>query len=359
MRSPDITLICWRLSLDIDDGGGKRVRAFLSSLSAIGLHVDLKPVGPSLAQVGRPGAQSRLHVMKRNFFPVPLRSTAMRDLRSAKAPNNPILSLVPAAHRWAIDSGKPAWLDYFDLWSQFSGPPTTSKTAAIARKSQRSLWGFREKSDVTRARVVSCASDLDARRVSRSDAEHLPTPVIERNRLNMKWQGKEYADRHIRAGFIANFGYEPNRAAYNLLVTQWVPKLREFGIDEITVAGYKSELLKPSHGILIHGPVASVADFYEQIDIAVAPVPSGGGMKVKVVEALAHGIPVISSDHALDGIPPEVAAVCTRFSMLSHEKPLHTQLGWKKVQEVDLSRFTREDFEETVGRLWLRLTEEA
>jgi hypothetical protein len=42
---------------------------------------------------------------------------------------------------------------------------------------------------------------------------------------------------------------------------------------------------------------------YAKTKIAISPV-DGTGLKVKVLDALSAGVPVLGSDHTLDGLPP-------------------------------------------------------
>jgi hypothetical protein len=66
------------------------------------------------------------------------------------------------------------------------------------------------------------------------------------------------------------------------------------------------------------GYVEDVADFYESIDIIVAPLEFSTGIKIKVGEALARKVPVLATRNAFDGYRPyhptqdlpNVAALC-------------------------------------------------
>jgi hypothetical protein len=51
--------------------------------------------------------------------------------------------------------------------------------------------------------------------------------------------------------------------------------------------------------------VGSVGEFYSQVGLALAPVRTGGGIKVKIVEALAFGRPVLATAFALEGFAEE------------------------------------------------------
>jgi glycosyltransferase involved in cell wall biosynthesis len=51
------------------------------------------------------------------------------------------------------------------------------------------------------------------------------------------------------------------------------------------------------------GEVEDLAPLYGQSHALLAAVRGGGGTKVKVLEAMAHGCPVIATPHAVDGLP--------------------------------------------------------
>ncbi len=62
-----------------------------------------------------------------------------------------------------------------------------------------------------------------------------------------------------------------------------------------------NEAVKKSGATLL-GRVESERDFYEGVDIVINPVLYGTGLKIKTIEALSHGVPVVGTDVAFDGI---------------------------------------------------------
>jgi glycosyltransferase involved in cell wall biosynthesis len=54
--------------------------------------------------------------------------------------------------------------------------------------------------------------------------------------------------------------------------------------------------------VFFHGEVADAAAFLAGLDIGVNPVFFGGGLKIKTVEYLSHGLPSVLSAEALTGI---------------------------------------------------------
>ncbi|MFY0255265.1 glycosyltransferase [Chitinophaga sp. 30R24] len=51
-------------------------------------------------------------------------------------------------------------------------------------------------------------------------------------------------------------------------------------------------------------------EYYLQASIAICPMLTGTGVKVKVVEAMSHGLPVVCTDRGLDGLPDKTNNGC-------------------------------------------------
>jgi glycosyltransferase involved in cell wall biosynthesis len=52
--------------------------------------------------------------------------------------------------------------------------------------------------------------------------------------------------------------------------------------------------------------IPHAGEIYSKVKISVNPLQKGTGMKVKVVESLAYGTPIVSTSRGLCGIPPEI-----------------------------------------------------
>jgi glycosyltransferase involved in cell wall biosynthesis len=55
--------------------------------------------------------------------------------------------------------------------------------------------------------------------------------------------------------------------------------------------------------VLFHGEVEKSSEFLEIADIMVAPILSGSGMRVKIIEAMSYGKVVVTTTIGAEGIP--------------------------------------------------------
>ena len=110
---------------------------------------------------------------------------------------------------------------------------------------------------------------------------------------------REDAVLFVGSGFFAN------REAVGFLLDQVAPALAQRGNTRIRIAGSGFSSAEwpgcvPNNVDLL-GRVPDLTPYYREVRAFIAPVFSGAGMKVKVAEALMHGLPVIGSPLALRG----------------------------------------------------------
>lgn len=109
-----------------------------------------------------------------------------------------------------------------------------------------------------------------------------------------------------RIGFLASFGHQPNVDAALYFAQEIFPLIRARLTDaEFVVAGKNppaSLLEMKGAGISCLGFVENVPSFYGSVDVVVAPIRFGGGIKLKVLEAMACGKPVVTTSVGAEGI---------------------------------------------------------
>jgi glycosyltransferase involved in cell wall biosynthesis len=108
--------------------------------------------------------------------------------------------------------------------------------------------------------------------------------------------------------FVGALDYAPNIDAVRWLVEQVWPCLRDQGSDaRLTVAGRgpadpEIKSLASSGALTLVESPLDLAPLYAAADLVVAPMRSGAGTKLKVMEAMAHGRPLVATTEAIVGI---------------------------------------------------------
>lgn len=105
----------------------------------------------------------------------------------------------------------------------------------------------------------------------------------------------------VRVGFLG--GDSPmNRDGLAWLLDQVWPAIEPLGAELHVAGGVCTEMPEGRRGVVLHGEVLDQHAFLDGLDIAVNPVFYGGGLKIKTVEYLAHGLPAVLTAEALFGI---------------------------------------------------------
>lgn len=105
--------------------------------------------------------------------------------------------------------------------------------------------------------------------------------------------------------FAGNFTHPPNVDAALWLGTEIVPQLRSRGVAaRLTVVGPAAPeeirgLAGPDVSVL--GEVPDLRPHLESAAVVLAPVRTGGGMRMKVLEAMAAGRPVVTTTRGAEG----------------------------------------------------------
>ena len=104
--------------------------------------------------------------------------------------------------------------------------------------------------------------------------------------------------------FVGNFVHPPNVEAAERLVRAIFPQVvaRRPDARLVIVGDGPPASLQPSESVVVTGRVADLDPALDAAAVVVAPLTSGGGMRVKVLDALGAGKAVVASRLALEGI---------------------------------------------------------
>lgn len=112
----------------------------------------------------------------------------------------------------------------------------------------------------------------------------------------------------MEIGFIGSLDWRPNLEGLQWFLSKVWPEVqvRYPDIFRLHIAGRNmpDKIRKQVSGnIVIHGEVADAIAFINNYDYFVVPLFSGSGMRVKILEAMAMGKIVLSTELGIEGIP--------------------------------------------------------
>ena len=106
--------------------------------------------------------------------------------------------------------------------------------------------------------------------------------------------------------FVGGLGYVPNLDAVEWLAGEILPQLQQIQPTTLRVIGSTSPAVRRRlgrvPGLELAGRVDSLTAEYAQAAVVVVPVRAGGGTRIKLLEALAHGRPVVSTSMGAEGL---------------------------------------------------------
>lgn len=171
-------------------------------------------------------------------------------------------------------------------------------------------------------------------------------------------------------GLHGNFGTRSNIASALYLLDAILPRVRA------QVPGARARIIgrnppvelraRADERATVTGEVADIRDELDQLDVYVAPMLGGTGIKNKVLEAMAAGLPVVTTSAVAEAVPGRSALVVADdpnvmanevVRLLTHREA-NQHLG-DLARDAALTHLDWEVIAEQVDRLWSEVAAEA
>ncbi len=171
--------------------------------------------------------------------------------------------------------------------------------------------------------------------------------------------------------FIGTLDWLPNQNGLLWFLEEVWPELsRKYprGL-RLYIAGRKAPYSIKSHSssnVIIHGEVPDAVAFMKAYDVMIVPLFAGSGQRVKILEAMALGMPVITTSIGLEGIPvtdgkevlminDAAAFIRVTESILNHEIDMKT-LG-SKSRKFAIANFDQNSIGKQLIRTYQKILE--
>ena len=104
--------------------------------------------------------------------------------------------------------------------------------------------------------------------------------------------------------FMGKLDYQPNREALQFFAERLMPELARGGNPRfrLLICGGPAPAVTPHPDMIFAGKVPDVVPYVRRADICLAPIFTGSGTRLKILEYMAAGKPVISTPKGAEGI---------------------------------------------------------
>lgn len=109
--------------------------------------------------------------------------------------------------------------------------------------------------------------------------------------------------REDTIGFVGNFGYTPNVDSLNLIIENVMPRLGD-KIKLLAVGKAPNDVVEKFQNecVTFTGAVDDLRPYIKQCGVFISPIAYGSGIKTKILEAMAMGVPVVTNSTGAEGI---------------------------------------------------------
>ncbi len=142
--------------------------------------------------------------------------------------------------------------------------------------------------------------------MSEQDRKVVPGSVTIPNGVDLeRFRPSRRTPEARRLLFIGSFAHPPNVLALQFFLREVLPRLA--GVTLHVIAGQKHERFWDLHhdNVEVEGFVADVRPAYERASVVIAPLVASAGTNIKILEAMAMGKAIVSTEAGINGLDVE------------------------------------------------------
>lgn len=189
----------------------------------------------------------------------------------------------------------------------------TDPTARRRHGEDVARWAAHEATFGDAADTVACVTDQDRTMLATiTDPQRLVTVPLGTDVGALPVVDPGVAAVPARLLFVGSFAHPPNVDGVRTFLEQDFPRIHAARPDVVfdvvgadPPAALREVATRFGDAVCFHGFVDDLDALYRQAAVFVVPLVSGGGIKIKVLEAMGRGAAVVSTDIGLEGIDAE------------------------------------------------------
>ena len=260
----------------------------------------------------------REYPFENDFCTDELNATVRRLLKSAR-PDVVVISHWKDALPRAISDHPCIVVDAHNIESMLDGGIQKRRSSGLRDRYARQRFLRRERKLFRAARNVWTTSEVDAVQVTElaraAKVKVIPNAVdtgryqkVLTSHLERSSRDDEQEQRTYKIGFIGTYFYEPNQKSAMRLIDEIFPIIREQEPkSELWLVGKDPtpEMLEAASRdprIHVTGVVADTLPYFRDLDLMIVPIVVASGTRLKILEAFAAGLAIVSTAKGAEGI---------------------------------------------------------
>jgi glycosyltransferase involved in cell wall biosynthesis len=244
------------------------------------------------------------------YAPLLYRSRALSRALIAASRERPAWIVAHSYHvgPLARSAGSPTWIDFHNLDSQIwerVGQTSSSRWQRWFASLQVARVEAVEAALASSARGISCVSGRDARALK--ELGSAVCPVVVPNGVDLaRYTFRKEPSAGKNLFFVGDLSWPPNAEAVRWFRSEVWPRVRREHPDAVAeVLGREppadlTDDIDPSFRLLGEGN--DTRPHWAKAAVAVVPLRAGGGTRLKILEAAACGVPVVSTSIGAEGL---------------------------------------------------------
>ena len=208
----------------------------------------------------------------------------------------------------ALETGAPAWVDFHnvdsEIWRRMG--ERAAEPLRMFLRWQAPRVARLERDILRRAAGASCVSEKDARALASGGGE---PPLVVPNGVDLtRYIFRPEPSSEEFVFFVGDLTWPPNREGIRWFRSEVWPILARLRPSaRVEVLGRGGESLR---GLAGHGPPgfaflgegSDTRPLWRRAAVAIVPLLTGGGTRLKILEAAACGVPVVSTPVGAEGL---------------------------------------------------------
>lgn len=217
----------------------------------------------------------------------------------------------------------------------------------MLQKYEKFALASMEKSIATACNSVVLVSSVDAKKLLEMAPVKVNVipPFMQSPRI---FNGKQTVKRFV---FIGSDSLLQNRLSIEFLIKLWQHTSPQ---KELHIYGKQSRPYSQVPNVIFHGFVRDLADAYEPGSVLLAPAFLSGGVKTKVLEAMAHGVIPLGTQITFEGIdaPFEGLVYSENEWETIVRDPVHFSSTWNEAARRAIAAATQSHSADYLSGCW-------